>query len=173
MTSPHLRVVSVLAAVGTCLAVAAVGPADAKKRSCKSMKEQKGCTLKDKASYEFPSFKVRQVKGAPVYARASVSKGRLELVFSLSRDSCSERFDRITIPSVRKPKVGKSYKFKYDVFRRGRARGTADSTFKASGTVKLTSAKSASFTGSYTRTTTDQPSCERSLKVTAKRVKAP
>jgi len=151
------------------LVFAAIGPADAaKKRSCKNKKEEKGCTLKDGATY-----KGSVAGGGGI--RVFVNKSDWFVALSATdrgQGPCNPRFNQASMEFKGRPKVGKTYKFSEN---RNRPDRGVETLTKISGKVKITSSKKATFSGSYFRQRSFRGNvigggpCQRDLKGTAKR----
>lgn len=138
------RVRTLLPALPIALCLVAIGPADAAKKSCKNKKEKSGCKLPENARYGGQATG----SGYQAYGSLSAFKGRFHIEVSVRdiplRDGsgCKPSIDRV-IGVVRKSaKVGKSYPISVK-----RATPFSFNNFK--GTLKVTSAKSATLKGDY------------------------
>ena len=160
-----MRTASTLLAATSLLAVAAVGPADAKKSSCKAKKEQVGCRLASGTEYNGTT----SAGGGNVGVRVEKSGWSLGIVVNDRTGPCSGRLDRTSVDFDGRPKVGQTYRLQQ---RRSLGRGLRG-TIAVSGKVKITSAKRATVSGSYHRerplSTGGTAVCDRSLNVAAKR----
>jgi len=165
---PKTRSSIALLAAGSCLALAAVGPADAAKKSCKNKKEESGCKLPSDAKYG-------GTHAGGGGANVSVNKSDWFVSFSATdrgQGPCNPRFNQASIDFKGRPKVGKTYKFSENTNRPERG---VETLTRISGKVKINSAKKATFSGSYFRQRSFRGEvigggpCQRNLKSTAKR----
>lgn len=165
----HARALRTLTLITTLLAVAVVataGSAAARKPSCKSKREHRGCQLKKGADYQrnlsagFADLAVASRKKLVVSFRAH---GNFK-----TDPNCLPMATAVSATIKKGAKVGRSYKFKG----RNPKPGAMN---HISGTVKIKSAKKASFKGSFKSVATvngkETPTvlCARSPKGTLKR----
>lgn len=156
----RLRGTTVLVVAGSLLATLAIGPAEAKKRSCKNKKEQSGCKLKKDAAYQGSAKDGRGVG-------LSVDRGFWRAYVRVA--GCNKR-GNVGQTFTGRPKVGATYNL---TINRREGAGTVRIYTTFSGKVKINSAKKATFSGNYERrieARSGSPApCQASIALTAKR----